>query len=201
MKEQSRREFIESCLCWAVSAGLGCSLTSLCAGCIKEAEAKSGVRQHEKTKELLFEGTAKIDPDFEPAYLRLHRNGELKKRGDVNGIDLQVIDEDQLKEIEPNAKTFEKALYSPTTSTIDPKEICQSLKKELERKGVQFYFNSSYVGRESGDNVVFTSSGTHVKARKVINAAGLYADKVAKDFGHSKNYTIIPFKGIYLKYT
>jgi putative pyruvate formate lyase activating enzyme len=82
MKEQSRREFIESCLCWAVSAGLGCSLASLCAGCIKEAEAKSGVRQHEKTRQLLFEGTAKIDPDFEPGYLRLHRSGELKRRGE-----------------------------------------------------------------------------------------------------------------------
>ena len=34
----------------------------------------------------------------------------------------------------------------------------------------------------------------------MINAAGLYADKVAKDFGFSEKYTIIPFKGIYLKY-
>jgi L-2-hydroxyglutarate oxidase LhgO len=40
-----------------------------------------------------------------------------------------------------------------------------------------------------------------IKANRIINAAGLYADKIAKDFGFSKNYTIIPFKGIYLKYT
>ena len=30
---------------------------------------------------------------------------------------------------------------------------------------------------------------------------GLYADKIARDFGFSQHYTIIPFKGIYLKYT
>ena len=32
----------------------------------------------------------------------------------------------------------------------------------------------------------------------VINAAGLYADKVARDFGFSQEYRILPFKGLYL---
>jgi L-2-hydroxyglutarate oxidase LhgO len=40
-----------------------------------------------------------------------------------------------------------------------------------------------------------------LEAKFIINAAGLYADKIAKDFGFSRNYVIIPFKGIYLKYT
>jgi L-2-hydroxyglutarate oxidase LhgO len=31
-----------------------------------------------------------------------------------------------------------------------------------------------------------------------VNAAGLYADLIAKDFSFSKNYTILPFKGLYL---
>ena len=39
------------------------------------------------------------------------------------------------------------------------------------------------------------------EATKIINCAGLYADKVAQDFGFGKQYTMIPFKGIYLKYT
>ena len=32
----------------------------------------------------------------------------------------------------------------------------------------------------------------------VINCAGLYADQIAQQFGFSKNYRILPFKGIYL---
>ena len=32
----------------------------------------------------------------------------------------------------------------------------------------------------------------------MINAAGLYADKIARDFGFSQNYKILPFKGLYL---
>ena len=32
----------------------------------------------------------------------------------------------------------------------------------------------------------------------MVNAAGLYADKIAQDFGFSKDYRILPFKGLYL---
>ena len=34
---------------------------------------------------------------------------ELKKRGDINGVDLELIDEKRLEEFEPNARTFDKA--------------------------------------------------------------------------------------------
>src|SRR5260370_32420179 len=32
----------------------------------------------------------------------------------------------------------------------------------------------------------------------LINAAGLYADRIANDFGFSRDYKILPFKGLYL---
>ena len=33
----------------------------------------------------------------------------------------------------------------------------------------------------------------------MINCAGLYADKIAKEYGFAQNFVIIPFKGIYIK--
>jgi len=39
-----------------------------------------------------------------------------------------------------------------------------------------------------------------IKYNYLINCAGLYADKIAKRFGLSKKYTIMPFRGLYLKY-
>ncbi|MGC8500956.1 MAG: FAD-dependent oxidoreductase, partial [Leptospirillia bacterium] len=36
--------------------------------------------------------------------------------------------------------------------------------------------------------------------RTAINCAGLYADRIARDFGFSRDTTILPFKGIYLEY-
>ncbi|MBU2530717.1 MAG: L-2-hydroxyglutarate oxidase [Elusimicrobia bacterium] len=125
---------------------------------------------------------------------------ELEKRGKVNGVDVRIIDEKELEEIEPNAKTFQKALYSPTTATVDPIEICQALKKELLVSGVIFKFSEGYKKRLS-NNSLRTQKGAVIEAGKIINCAGLYADKIAKDYGFCKDFTIIPFKGIYLKYT
>ena len=63
MMKKSRRHFVKSCLYLAIS-GFSAAFIYLCAGC-------------KKTK-----GKAKASVDFEPAYLRLHRSGELKKRAE-----------------------------------------------------------------------------------------------------------------------
>ncbi len=123
---------------------------------------------------------------------------ELKKRGEYNGVEIYLITEKELKEIEPNAKTYKYALWSPNTSTVNPSEILLSLLKELKEKEVKVFFNTPYK-RKIEENVV--EAGDYIfQGEKIINAAGLYADKIAKDFGFSKNYVLIPFKGVYLEY-
>ena len=54
---------------------------------------------------------------------------ELEKRGKRNGVDVSVISEAELKEIDPNAKTFNVALFSPSTATVDPTEVNLAVKK------------------------------------------------------------------------
>ncbi len=124
---------------------------------------------------------------------------ELEKRGKVNGVDVKIIDENELFDIDPNVKTFKYALFSPNTATVDPSEISSAIKNELRTKGIDFFFGEGYKSRMEG-NSIKTSLGNRFSATKIINAAGLYADKVANDFGYSEKYTIIPFKGVYLKY-
>ncbi len=63
MKRQSRREFIGSVSSLA-AAGLGSSLPSVLTGCREGAGAAS-----------------RPLPDFEPGYVKLHRSGELERRG------------------------------------------------------------------------------------------------------------------------
>ena len=124
---------------------------------------------------------------------------ELEKRGRANRVEVSILDEKELQEIDPNVKTFQHALFSPTTATVDPAEVTRRVRDELKTKDIVFYFGEGYQSRLEG-NLVRTSRGNRISAGKVINAAGLYADKVAKDFGFSEKYTIIPFKGVYLKY-
>ncbi|MBP6343048.1 MAG: L-2-hydroxyglutarate oxidase [Candidatus Omnitrophica bacterium] len=128
----------------------------------------------------------------------LEKLHELERRGKRNGSNVELIDEARAREIEPNVRTFKKALYSPDTASVDPKQVCASIREDLQSGGVDFSFGTRYAGH-SGQTVL-TNQG-EFEAGKIINCAGLYADKVAQDFGFGKEYTMIPFKGLYLKYT
>lgn len=123
---------------------------------------------------------------------------ELERRGKRNGSRVTIIDATEASKLEPNVKTFQKALYSPETASVDPKEVCNSLKNDLQNSGVNFSFRTQYLGHKS--NTVITKTGEFT-AKKIINCSGLYADKIAQDFGFGHRYTMMPFKGLYLKYT
>ena len=114
---------------------------------------------------------------------------ELYKRGVANGVEVELIGQDKLDREFKNVKTHKEALLSPTTATVNPKEILIHLKNQLIASGVEIKFNTPYA-KEHKDSAKF-----------VINCAGLYADKIAKEFGFSRDYKILPFKGIYLQYS
>ena len=112
---------------------------------------------------------------------------ELERRSQANNAGAYLITEEEAKKIDPNAKTYKYALYSPNTASVNPREVCSILRKDLENKGVKFVFNMHFEKyKESYDFL--------------INAAGLYADKIAHKFGSGLDYEVIPFKGLYLKY-
>jgi (S)-2-hydroxyglutarate dehydrogenase len=69
------------------------------------------------------------------------------------------------------------------------------MRADAEREGIEIECGTAYVGRDHG--AVRTSRGS-IDAGYVVNAAGLYADKIAMDYGFSERYRILPFKGLYL---
>ena len=156
---------------------------------LKEYVKKNGLKINECRKVVVATNESETDGIY-----------ELEKRGKNNGVNVKVISEQELKDIDPNAKTTRVALFSPDTATVDPTEVNIHLRKELQAIGVNFYFSEGYKNKKDA-NTIETAGGRLISANRIINAAGLYADKIAKDFGFSQNYTIIPFKGIYLKYT
>ena len=120
---------------------------------------------------------------------------ELQRRGKANGVELKSMTAAEAKAIEPRVRTFERALFSPTTSTADPAQVLCSMKQDALGQGIIIHQNAAYLGRANGR--LATRAGDF-EAGCVINAAGLYADRVARDFGFSEDYRIVPFKGIYL---
>jgi len=120
---------------------------------------------------------------------------ELLSRAKRNGVDLQAITEQEAKEIEPRVLTFERALFSPNTASVDPTEVMGSFVAHAKRAGIRILTSTRYLGNRNG--VVSTTQGD-IHAGYVVNAAGLYADRIAQDYGFSEHYRILPFKGLYL---
>ena len=121
---------------------------------------------------------------------------ELMTRARNNGVPLELITDEESQAIEPRAKTYQKALFSPTTASINPTELVKSLLSDAIQEGVQLKTNTQYIHRV-GKSSIKTSNGIF-EAKYIINAAGLYADKIGRDFNFSKDYRILPFKGLYL---
>lgn len=120
---------------------------------------------------------------------------ELLKRGKANGIKLEELSELDAKKIEPRAKTYQRALFSPTTSTVNPNAVLQAMVADAIADGVQIKSGIAFV-RKTGRTVQTTEC--QYEAGYVVNAAGLYADQIARQFGFSERYRILPFKGLYL---
>ena len=112
---------------------------------------------------------------------------ELEKRSKANSAGAYIITEEEANKIDANAKTLKYALYSPNTASVNPREVCRVLRKELEKKEVKFIFNMPF-------------EKYNLSYDFLINAAGLYADKIAHIFNVGLDYTMLPFKGLYKKY-
>ncbi len=128
----------------------------------------------------------------------LNSLNELFLRAEKNKVVFQEYSLSQAQKIEPRVLTYKKAGWSPNTSVVNPNEVLKSLVADVEASGISIKYNVQYKAFDGKS--ILTSSGP-VQSDFYINTAGLYADKIAKDFGFSQNFTILPFKGLYLSCT
>jgi (S)-2-hydroxyglutarate dehydrogenase len=122
---------------------------------------------------------------------------ELYEQGQRNDVPLALISAEELAEFEPNAKTYQWALLSPSTATVDPGLVCSKLVDTLKRLGCKFLFNFRL---ESILDQSVVAKLRSLNFKTLVNAAGLYADHLARGRGKANDLRILPFRGHYLKY-
>lgn len=120
---------------------------------------------------------------------------ELLRRGAANGVDLESITEAEAQRIEPRVKTCERAIFSPHTATADPGAVLDAMREDAVRERITFALADGFLRRQ-GEEV--ESARSIYRAGYVVNAAGLHADRIARQYGFSEHYRILPFKGLYL---
>lgn len=120
------------------------------------------------------------------------------KRGQENGLqDLQLIDEQQIREIEPHARGVQ-AIHVPQAGITDYKLVARKMQHELEQQGVKFLFNERVRDIQATSRGVTVRTSNHrVETGRLIACGGLYSDRLAKMTVAEPGYKIVPFRGEY----
>jgi L-2-hydroxyglutarate oxidase LhgO len=127
----------------------------------------------------------------------LPRLQTLYERGIANGVPIEMIDRDRLRELEPHAAGL-RAIHSPTTAIVDYSEVVTALAGELTARGVAIETNAKVLAVvRTRDGVEIGTSRLAVDARFLVNCAGLYSDAIARMAGAEPDVQIVPFRGEY----
>lgn len=105
----------------------------------------------------------------------------LYDRGIANGVkELQILNREEVLQMEPNVTdNVYAALYAPTAGIVCPFGLNIALAENAYTNGVEFHFNAEVkdIRRMEEGYELQTGSGTF-HTRYVVNAAGVYADRL-----------------------
>ena len=123
---------------------------------------------------------------------------ELKERSKENGVEVELLNHDQVLAIEPNiTKEVKGALLAKTCGIIDPFNLCVHAMENAMDNGVELKLNSavSDIRKLENSYEIHAKSGIY-QSKVVINCAGNYADKIAS-LVENIDWSINPRKGEY----
>jgi len=119
------------------------------------------------------------------------------ERGLANGVSVERISVDQLRDMEP-AVSGVAALYVPNTGVVDFKAVALKLRELIVSMGGAVLCSTEVKAVESGaDPLVIETSAGDIQARRLVNCAGLYSDKILELCGVKAEVRIVPFRGEY----
>lgn len=123
----------------------------------------------------------------------------LYENGTKIGVkDLQILSKEQVLEKEPNLnQEIFGALYAPTGGIVGPFEYTIALAENAVANGGEIKLEKEVVAIEKNDTFkITTKDGEIIESKFVINAAGLYADKI-HNLVCKESFKIVPRSGEY----
>ena len=122
----------------------------------------------------------------------------LYERAHQNGLDVELLCEDELRAREPHV-VGTGAIYLKTTGIVDYPAITKTLAQKFQELGGETRLNSEVVGIDESDTRVTVSlaDGQAIESRFLIACGGLMADRLAILQGIDIDFRIIPYRGEY----
>ena len=122
-----------------------------------------------------------LDPSQIPAI------EEAKRRGEGHGgTGFEIIGGDRVRRLEPHVNpNVVAALYIRGLGVVHPPEWAFALMENANQNGVHCHLNTEVLGieRDKGPGYLVRTSKGSLRARWIVNAAGLFADEIASMVG------------------
>ncbi len=165
-------------------------------GSLKAEFCRTGNRS---TKEFCREHGIKFE---EPGKLLVATNEiqiehmqALYERAQANQIEIERVDQTELKQREPNIVGLE-ALFVPSSGIVNFAEIAHRMARLFQGLGGQVKLGCRVLRvDEASDGVTIHVSHGSLRARRLIACAGLFADRMALAAGAKADFRLIPFRG------
>lgn len=105
----------------------------------------------------------------------------LAERSSKNGINVKLLNADEVKKLEPNISSSVKtALFAPTAGIIDPFTTVVHTVENAVDNGVTLFLNNRVKSIEKENDYFIVKTNKNIfKSKIVINCAGVYSDKIA----------------------
>ena len=126
---------------------------------------------------------------------------ELKARGEKNGVPgLEIWDGARARQQEPNLNpAIRAALWAPTAGICWPFGIAAAFAENAAQNGARIWRDCpvTAIRTENGQVTALKTPRGEIKTRFVVNAAGVYADRVSAMAGDT-SFSIRPRRGEYV---
>ena len=125
---------------------------------------------------------------------------DLYERAIRNGIEVELLDEADLKATEPNVQGV-GAILSPTTGIVDYVAVASAMARRLEELGGEIRTGAEVTAlEESADSVTVHLDGEPTaEARCLVVCGGLQADRLAAMMQLDVDFRVVPYRGEYYR--
>jgi L-2-hydroxyglutarate oxidase LhgO len=121
---------------------------------------------------------------------------QLREKSHANGVPVEFVDAGFIKAKEPNVRAV-AALWSPETGILESEALVKALEHLCRDHDVALVVGSPLVGaKTTADGIELATPHETFVAATVVNAAGLYADRISEMLG-GMAFHIYPCRGEY----